>query len=488
MPTRFACLLFAFVLLSDRATARAEDAPATPPKTHTVANGPFEAAVTLDGTIQSLGSEEVQIKPEEWGTFTVESAIAAGEIVKTGDELVKFETKGFDREFEDVQFQVEAGRLAIKLAQIELELLSKTNPLDLEAAERSAEVAAEEWEYYQKQGEALERQSVEENLKSVREMVEGSQEELDQLEKMYKADDLTEETEEIILKRARREVERAAFSLKVSQVHHDRRLEQELPREKRQKEVAQNREALALAKARVNLPLTFSQKEVELEKLNHTQNQLVQKLDRLTKDKALLVLKSPCDGVVVYGEAERGKWTTTDAMRASLRRGGSITAHQVIMTIVPDAGAFIWVDIPEKDRGQCAVGQTGEFTTTAYSQVSLPCQLSGFTRVFAKDGIFGGVVEIVAAKDDPRQRPIMTGMTGKLRLVVSSEKDVIAVPSTAVFADDDNANRHHVYISVEGADPRQQVVTVGLSSATKTHITSGLQAGDKILLTKPEAK
>ena len=82
----------------------------------------------------------------------------------------------------------------------------------------------------------------------------------------------------------------------------------------------------------------------------------------------------------------------------------------------------------------------------------------------------------------------MTGMTGKLRLVVSSEKDVIAVPSTAVFADDDNANRHHVYISVEGADPRQQVVTVGLSSATKTHITSGLQAGDKILLTKPEAK
>ena len=208
----------------------------------------------------------------------------------------------------------------------------------------------------------------------------------------------------------------------------------------------------------------------------------------MTKDKALLVLTSPSDGVVVYGQAERGKWTTTDAMRASLRRGGSISAHQVIMTIVPDAGAFIWIDIPEKDRGLCAVGQTGEFTTTAYSQVSLPCQLSGFTRVFAKDGIFGGVVEIVAAKNDPRQRPVMTGMTGKLRLVVSSEKDVIAVPSAAVFADEDNANLRHVYVFVEGAEPRQQVVTVGLSSATKTHIKSGLQPGDKILLTKPEAK
>jgi len=465
---------------------RAED-PA-PPKTHTVASGPFEVAATFEGAIQSHGAAEIQIKPEEWTAFTVESAIESGELVQAGEELVKFETKAFDREFDDLQFQVEAGDLAIKLAQIELELISKTNPLDLEAAERSAQVATEEWDYYQKLGEALERQSVEENLKSVRDMVEGSEEELDQLEKMYKADDLTEETEEIILKRARREVERAQFSLKVSQVHHDRRLEQELPREKRLKEVAKDREALSLTKARVNLPLTLSQKTVELEKLQHAQKQLTDKQQRLKKDKELLTLKSPIDGVVVYGQAERGKWTTTDAMRMSLRRGGAISAHQVIMTIIPDAGAFVWVDIPEKEIGSCRVGQTGDLALTAYPGILLPCELMGHTRVFTKDGIFGGMVEVKAEKDDPRQRPIMTGMTGKLRLVLFSEKEAIAVPSTAVFADEDNTNLRYVYITVEGAEPRQQPVEVGLSSATKTHIKSGLQAGDKILLTKPEVK
>ena len=82
----------------------------------------------------------------------------------------------------------------------------------------------------------------------------------------------------------------------------------------------------------------------------------------------------------------------------------------------------------------------------------------------------------------------MTGMTGKLRLVQFSEKNVIAVPSSAVFADEENANLRYVYVSVEGAEPRKQTVEVGLSSASRTHIKSGLQAGDKILLAKPEAK
>ena len=485
MFTRFAILLLSLTILNVGVTAHAED-PA-PPKTHPVTSGPFEAAITLDASIELQGAAQIQIKPEEWATFTVETAVESGTLVKEGDLLVKFESKGLDRELEDLKFQVVAGDLAIKLARIELELLEKSSPLDLEAAERSAEVAAEEWDFYQKTGEALERQTVEENLKSIREMLEGSQEELTQLEKMYKADDLTEETEEIILKRARREVERAEFTVKFSQVNHDRRLEQELPREKRQKEVAKDREALALAKARVNLPLTLSQKKVELEKLEHGQSQLTQKLERLTKDHALLELKSPIAGIVVYGEAERGKWLTTDAMRTSLRRGGSITPHQVILTVTPtNKGALIFADIPEKDLGGCRAGQFGRYTETAYPDSPIKCELNGMSGVFTKDGNYTAV--FVAVEAAPIRNRFMTGMTGKIRLVVFSEADVIAVPSTAVFADEDDPSQRYVHLAVAGGEPRKQPVEVGQSSATRTHIKAGLKTGDQILLTKPEAK
>ncbi len=485
MYARFSALLLSLAILGHGALARAED-PASP-KTHPVTSGPFEAAITLDAVIEMQGAAKVQIKPEEWATFTVETAIEHGTVVKEGDLLVKFESKGLNHEIEDLQFQVEAGTLAIKLARIELELLEKSTPLDLEAAERTSQVAAEEWDYYQKQGEALARQSTEENLKTVREMVEGTQEELKQLEKMYKADDLTEETEEIILKRARSEVERSLFTLKLSQVQHDRRLEHELPREKRQKEVARDREALALSKAQVNLPLTLSQKKVELEKLEHGQKQITQKLERLTKDHTLLELKSPIAGGVVYGEAERGKWLTTEALRTSLRRGGAITPHQVILTVVPtDKGAIVWAEIPEKEIGLCRVGQFGRFTETAYPYSKLKCELKGIAGIFTKDGIFSA--GFVAAEEDPVRHRIMTGMTGKMRLVVFSEKDVIAVPSSAVFPDEDDPSLRHVYLAVAEGAPHPQPVEVGLSSATRTHIKSGLKTGDQILLTKPESK
>ena len=485
MYTRLVALLLSFALLGPGVLARAED-PA-PPKTHPVTSGPFEAAITLDAAIELQGSAEVQIKPEEWATFTVETAIKHGTLVKEGDLLVKFESKGLDREIEDLQFQVDAGSLAIKLAQIELELLQKSNPLDLEAAERAAQVAAEEWDFYQKQGEALARQTTEEGLKSVREMVEGTQEELKQLEKMYKADDLTEETEEIILKRARSEVERALFALKLSQVQHDRRLEHELPREKRQKEVTKDREALALSKTQVSLPLTLSQKKVELEKLEHGQKQLTQKLERLTKDHALLELKSPIAGFAIYGEAERGKWLTTEALRTSLRRGGAITAHQVILTVVPtNKGAIIWAEIPEKEIGLCRVGQFGRFTETAYLDSHLKCELKVISGFFTKDGIY--TAGFVAAEASPVRPRFMTGMTGKMRLVVFSENDVIAVPSAAVFSDEDDPSLRYVYLAVAGGEPRKQTVEVGQNSATRTHIKTGLKTGDQILLTKPETK
>ena len=94
----------------------------------------------------------------------------------------------------------------------------------------------------------------------------------------------------------------------------------------------------------------------------------------------------------------------------------------------------------------------------------------------------------MAVEAAPIRGRFMTGMTGKIRLVVFSEADVIAVPSSAVFADEDDPSLRYVYLAVAGGDPRKQSVEVGQSSATRTHIKSGLKTGDQILLTKPEAK
>jgi HlyD family secretion protein len=481
------CLaLWGLVGLAAVGASRAEDAPAKP-KVHTVASGPFEANLTFDGWAQNSEFAEIVLQPEEWATFTVDNCLEAGRDVKAGDVVISFETKGIDREIQDLKQQIAAGELGLKLARIDLELLDKSMPFELEAAERNAVVSKEEWEFYQKLGEALEKQSVEEQLKAVKEMLEGSQEELTQLEKMYKADDLTEETEEIILKRARREVDRGQFLLKQSQVHHDRQVAEELPRTKRQKEINKDRDAQNLEKARVALPLTVAQKKVELEKLEHTQKQLTEKLARIQKDRELMTIKAPIAGRMMYGQAERGRWVTADAMKNSLRRGGTVTAHQVFCTIVAPSAVVLHIDIPEKDRGSLQTGLKGLVFPTAYPHVSIRCELKQIASAFVKEATFGGIVTGLPMADGSAA-PAMTGMTAKVRLVVFSENDVIAVPTSTVFADEDQPEQKYVWLAVTDGEPKKLPVEVGLASATRTHIKSGLKAGDQILLTKPEEK
>ena len=61
--------------------------------------------------------------------------------------------------------------------------------------------------------------------------VEYQEEEMRQLEKMYKADDIKEETEKIVLKRARNNVEQAKFTLDFQRVQRDDSLKITLPRQ-----------------------------------------------------------------------------------------------------------------------------------------------------------------------------------------------------------------------------------------------------------------
>ena len=68
------------------------------------------------------------------------------------------------------------------------------------------------------------------SVKSAVEYLEYAKEELRQLEKMYRSKDLTEETEEIILRRTRFQVESSEVQLKEAELRRDVTLKVELPR------------------------------------------------------------------------------------------------------------------------------------------------------------------------------------------------------------------------------------------------------------------
>ena len=137
---------------------------------------------------------------------------------------------------------------------------------------------------------------------------------------MYRSKDLTEETEEIILRRTRFQVESSEVRLKEAELRRDTTLKVELPRQEIKVRESAAREGLEHQKALATLPLTLSQKRLGLAKLKHDHTRAVEKLADLRQDRDAMTVHAPADGIVYYGRNDHGNWPGAAAMRPSFAR------------------------------------------------------------------------------------------------------------------------------------------------------------------------
>jgi len=200
------------------------------PETHTVKPELVKTTVSLKGNFAAQSASEIVIRPKAWASFKVLDAVEHGEEVERDDVLVEFESKDIDEAIADERRKVELSTLAIKQAEEGLKMLEETTPLDLASAERSKRYDDEDLDEYFKIDRAMSVKIANFNVETSENYLKYEQEELEQLEKMYEADDLTEETEEIILTRQRDAVKRAEFYLETDRRYHDRMLKKTLPR------------------------------------------------------------------------------------------------------------------------------------------------------------------------------------------------------------------------------------------------------------------
>ena len=144
--------------------------------------------------------------------------------------------------------------IALKQAAEELPLLEKSLPVDLAAAERSKTQVDEDLKKFLDIDRSQSERNAQFAVKRSTEYLEYSKEELRQLEKMYRSKDLTEETEEIIFRRQRFQVETSEFFLKEAELHRDQVLKIDLPRQEQRMRENAVKQAIDLEKARAHFP------------------------------------------------------------------------------------------------------------------------------------------------------------------------------------------------------------------------------------------
>ncbi len=466
-------------------TEKTEKKDAAAPATHEVSRGLLKQEIELDGTFEALESEEIVVRPDVWQVLSVVEAVPHGRRVEAGEMLVKLDMKKIEIAIAEADAALRLAQLAAQQAKEDLRLAKASYPLEMEKAERAAQIAKEDLDRFNEIERPTSEKSAEFSLRMSAQSLEYQMEELKQLEQMYKADEITEETEEIILKRTRNDVERAKFSFEQAELRHEQMLKIDLPRQQETNDRGAQLAQIEWERARVTMPIAMHQKEIAAVKAEQDLAKAADALRQLQSDRQAMNVTSPIRGVVYYGRATAGKWSGGAEARAALQNGGKLPAGSVFMTIANPDALLVRTAVDEKHLGRLQAGMAARVAPTAQSDSPLSATLASMSAIPVA---IGGVDATATFKLGDKPQGVVAGMTCKVKLTPVFKKDALAVPSSAVFEDDFDAGKRYVLVAAKDKDgePQRRDVKIGQRTDDKTEIVDGLEAGEKILTKKPD--
>lgn len=321
------------------------------------------SSIQANGVFEAIQATSVSANTDELNALEIEKIVPHGARVKQGQVIVWFKTETLDKKISKAQTDLTLARLTLDEAEIDHSIAMATNKLDLASAERTFAAARQAHDNYVRVDHDRSIASAQFSLKSSEASLQNAMEELKQLEQMYKEDELTEESEEIVLKRAKRAVESAQFRLEGTRTATDRSLRQSIPRAARAADDTFARAELAWKKSRHALDAARRRAEIEIVRKREDFSKQEKALATMQKERKGLVIKAPHDGILYHGTLTRGRMSEK---ASTLSKGSAVTGNQKLATIVNPSRQQIRVDLTEANRASVRVGRICQIKSTAY--------------------------------------------------------------------------------------------------------------------------
>lgn len=439
---------------------------ATPKTAETVKvkRGDLKLTLKLDGTFEPVELHEISLRPKVYtGKTDIIDVVEPGTRVSKGQILIGLETE-LGRRLKEVRLDVDDAGDAHQSAKDTQTFGNGEDALARIESDRRLKHALAALKYFDEVDgkEMLTRADL--SLKSSKDSLADQEEELRQLEKMYKSEELTSDTAEIVVRRARRRLDRSRIYLEFARentrytkkVTHPRR-RAELEHSVKQ---AENKNNAMIARqmietARRDRAVTRAQMKLKKEQ---------ERLGRLQGDATALEARAPVAGIVYYGSFRNGAWSGADELARKLKPGESAPTGQVVMTIVAPGALRVRAKLPEASALEVRPGMKAEIVPTAMSDA----KLDGTIEAVQMD-----VLHIAVPDLDARLRP---GFTCKATLSLGERKNALLIPNSAIGKDST--------VTLPGGETRK--IVTGKSDGEQTEVLEGLAEGDEILLKGPK--
>jgi len=428
----------------------------------------------LEATYEPTESAEVKIRPEAYqGELTVLKVAAAGELVKKGDLLLSLDRSAIDKQIAAAENDLRVARATLEKAQSDLETGARADALALLQAETAEKDAATNLKAFEEVDGKHLVAAAELNVKFMEDGLGDQVEELAQLEKMYKSEQLTNATSEIVVKRARRNIERTKVSLEMARAELANVKNVKYPQQRQMLAHAVESSKSALEVLKTAQALSRVQRESEAQKGKAAVAQLEEQLAKLRRDLEFFAIRASLDGRVYYGQFQHGAWTG-EQVAPMLAPGEKVQAGQVLLTVC-GPGVRARADLAEADYFDVLPGLEASVVPTATPDTKAVGVVKAKGYVASAKGA-GSSFEVRIDFPHP-PAGLLPGMKGKATVRGAELKDVILLPSHAVAS---QGGKCTLAVLAKDGKSSSREVTVGKSDGKMIQITSGLQAGEKV--------
>jgi multidrug resistance efflux pump len=432
----------------------------------------------LEATYEPVESAEVKLKLDAFqGELTILKVAPAGEFVKKGDLLLSLDKAPIEKQIAALENDLRVARATHEKLQADLAIGSKADALALLQAQTAVTDAHAGLKSFEEVDGKHMIMQVELNVKFMEDALHDQTEELAQLEKMYKSEELTNATSEIVVRRARRNMERTKTALDMGRIEVANIKSVKYPQQHRTFVHAVDVSGNMLDSVKSAQGLSRVQREVEAAKSKTALAQLEEQAAKLKHDLESFAWHAPIDGRVFYGQFQHGTWATCDQVTPMLVPGEKAQAGQVLVTVCgPRTRAR--ADLAEADYFDVAPGLEATVIPAAAPDTKTEGTIRAKSAVAAMKGAGSSFELRIEFKEPPHD--VLPGMKGKVTIKGKELKDVVLVPSNAVAA---QGGKCMLTVSKDGkSSPRE--VTVGKSDGKMTQIKTGLEPGEKVAVQK----
>jgi len=453
------------------AAEKSSTGPATQPgaDTYKVKKGTLKLEVSTDGTLAALEPYETKLKSKAYaGQFTVVSAAAHGAMVRKGESILELDPKPFNWAVEGAENELATARANLKKAEADAELAAKGEALSLRIAEDGLKNSEGSLKWFEEVDGPQMLHLADLQVKMQKSQVDDQDDELDQLRKMYKTEDLTTATADIVIKRAVRRLEVSREMLKMQEEKRDKTKTFDYPivKQRTVDAVEQSRQALtSLRNVQAQAAVT---RKSGLATARIASEQAEQKLADLKSDQANFSFKAAEDGMVMYDQMPEAQ---PGSDKRGLKAGDKLTAGQLVMRVVYPGRLKMDVTLTEAQAFWIDPGMRARVTPAAFPQLSYEgtCgPVVGGNRTSPPG--FGFIVPVTLPQTDARLVP---GMKASVKIEAGKVDDVLVIPVAAVSGG-------KVSIKKDGKSEDRPVV-LGKSDGEKVEVKEGLAEGDEIM-------